>query len=183
MLGEWRSGRREALAELMPIVLEELKRIAERQMSQERLEHTLQATALVNEAYIKLAGNDQINWKDRAHFFAMTSSLMRRVLVDHARAQRAAKRGGGAKRLQVDLDRLERGEREAATLDILDLEEALEDLARIDPAKAEIIELRYFGGLTFEEIGEIRGITIKKAWTDCQFAQAWLLRRISSAGV
>lgn len=181
LLSEWRAGRPGALAELMPIVHDELRRIAERQMSNERLEHTLQATALVNEAFIKLAGNAQINWKDRSHFFAMTSSLMRRVLVDHARAQRAEKRGGSGSRIHLDLDHLARDGPGPGRLDLLDLESALEELACLDRDKAEIVELRYFGGLTFDEIGRMRETTTKRAWTDCQFAQAWLLRHIAGS--
>ncbi|MCA8960176.1 MAG: sigma-70 family RNA polymerase sigma factor [Planctomycetes bacterium] len=181
LLVEWRSGREEALAELVPIVHQELKRIAERHMYGERVAHTLQATALVNEAFIKLTDNRRVRWRDRTHFFSMASKLMRRILVDHARKHGAEKRGGQSRRIQLDPS-LEARSGTDSLLDLLDLEEALNELARHDAAKAEIIELRYFGGLTLEEIASVRGMKPKKVWSECQFAQAWLLRRVAGVG-
>lgn len=179
LLLRWREGDADALQELAPLVYDELKRIAQRHMGRERLEHTLGATALVNEAFIKLIGNPGIRWNDRGHFFSMASRLMRRVLVDHARKQRAAKRGGEAQRI-----RLEELDESAATegLDVLDLHEALEELGRFDPEKAQLIEMRYFGGLTLEEMGDALGRTTKQVWQACQVAQAWLHRRVRGEG-
>lgn len=179
ILQEWRSGDAHALERLMPIVYEELKRIASRHMHRERPEHMLQTTALVNEVYLKLVGTHDTRWNDRAHFYAISAQLMRRILVDHARAQSAEKRGGKAERIS-----LEAAEAESLTddpVDIIDLHEALERLAEFDPQKSRVIELRYFGGLTLEETAAIVEMTRKQVWQESQLAQAWLLREIKPA--
>ena len=176
LLQQWRGGDANALDRLMPMVQGELKRIAKRYMNQERAEHTLQTTALVNEVYIKLAGTSETRWNDRAHFFAISAQLMRRILVDHARAQGAVKRGKNFERFSLEAA-------EAATaeepFDILELNDALDALNEFDPLKREIIELHYFGGLTLEECGEVLELSMKQVWQHCQVANAWLSRAMS----
>jgi RNA polymerase sigma factor (TIGR02999 family) len=179
LLADWGRGDREALEKLAPLVHAELRRIARRQMSGERPGHTLQATALVNEAYLRLAGSEGFEWHDRAHFFAVCAQVMRHILIDHARAHARDKRGGGA--LHVSLD-------EAAVLaggrasDFLALDEALRALEAVDPQKGRIVELRYFTGLSIEETAEVLKIsptTVRREW---RRAKAWLYRTISEGG-
>jgi RNA polymerase sigma factor (TIGR02999 family) len=179
LLADWGRGDREALEKLTPLVHAELRRIARRQMSGERPGHTLQATALVNEAYLRLAGREGFEWHDRAHFFAVCAQVMRHILIDHARAQSRDKRGGGA--VHVSLD-------EAAVLgggqaaDFLALNEALRALEAVDPQKGRIVELRYFTGLSIEETAEVLKIsptTVRREW---RRAKAWLYRTISEGG-
>ena len=153
ILLEWRGGNEEALKQLMPMVYDELRRLAGRYMRSERPGHTLQATALVNEAYIRLV-DMKVSWQDRAHFFAVAARLMRRMLVDHARAQHRAKREGGPK-VSLD-DALEVSCKPAS--DLLALDEALEELATFDQRKSEIVELHFFGGLSNEEVAEALGV-------------------------
>lgn len=179
LLSRWRGGDTDALEQLTPRVYSELKRIADHHMRHERPEHTLQATALVNETFIKLMGNRRIEWRDRLHFFSMASRLMRRVLVDHARRKSTLRRGGV--RHRVSIEEVEESE-PSSELDVLDLHEALEELAEFDPTKSQMIEMRYFGGLTLEEIGAFFELTIKQTWQECQIAQAWLHRRIATGG-
>ena len=171
LLTRWSDGDDAALAELTPLVYEELQRLAHRHMSGERVNHTLQTTALVNEVYLRLADQTNPRWQNRAHFFAVAARAMRRILVSYARSQRSQKRGGGA--LKVDLD-------EAALVspqeskEIVDLHEALERLATLDSRKAQIVELKYFGGLNYDEIAEvlkISRITVRRDW---EFAKVWL---------
>ncbi|HYG82859.1 MAG TPA: ECF-type sigma factor, partial [Pyrinomonadaceae bacterium] len=145
LLQEWRRGDRAALDRLTPLVYDELRRIAHRYMRQERGGHTLETTALVNEAYLRLAGQRRVEWQDRAHFFAVTAQVMRHVLIDHARRRRYAKRGGAG--LQVPLEEAHAMTRERAA-ELVALDEALEKLAQLDPRKARVVELRYFGGLS-----------------------------------
>lgn len=169
ILLDWRSGNEEALEQLMPLVYDELRRLAARHMRNERSEHTLQATALVNEAYIRLV-DMKVSWQDRAHFFAVAARLMRRLLVDHARAQRRAKRECGPK---VSLDEaLEVSSKPA--LDVVALDEALTQFATFDPRKAEIVELHFFGGLSNEEVAEALGISRATVQRDLRIAKAWL---------
>jgi RNA polymerase sigma factor (TIGR02999 family) len=179
LLADWGRGDRAALDKLTPLVYAELRRIARRQMSRERDGHTLQATALVNEAFIRLSGQEKFSWQDRAHFYAVCAQVMRHVLVDHARANARDKRGGGA--LQVSLD-------EAAVLaggraaDFLALEEALGALEAFDPQKGRIVELRYFAGLGIEETAEVLKIsptTVRREW---RRAKAWLYRALAEGG-
>jgi len=179
LLHNWRNGDRQALDELMPLVYEELRRIAHRYMRRERPGQSMQTTALVNEAYLRLVGSAPVEWQDRAHFFAVAATVMRHLLVDRARAREYGKRGGGAR--QVSLD-------EAAVvspaqdLDLLALDEVLDKLAEVDERKSRLVELRYFGGLSAEEAAEVLGvseITVKREWLK---AKAWLYRELTKGG-
>lgn len=173
LLAAWGKGDKSALDRLLPLVHAELRRIARRQMSQERDGHTLQATALVNEAYLRLAGQQGYEWQNRAHFFAVCAQVMRHVLIDHARAHARDKRGGGA--VQVSLE-------EAAALagqppeHFLALDEALHFLETVDPQKGKIVELRYFGGLSIEETAEVLNISPRTVRREWQRSKAWLYR-------
>jgi RNA polymerase sigma factor (TIGR02999 family) len=171
LLAEWSKGDRDALERLTPLVQAELRRIARRQMSRERPGHTLQATALVNEAYLRLAGHDGFEWQDRLHFFAVCAQVMRHVLIDHARARERGKRGGGA--VQVSLDGVT-VVAEGRSLDLLALDEALSSLETHDPQKGRIIELRYFAGLTIEETAELLGVAPVTVRREERRARAWL---------
>jgi RNA polymerase sigma factor (TIGR02999 family) len=173
ILLEWRSGNQQALDQLMPLVYDELRRLAGHYMRSERPEHTLQATALVNEAYLRLV-DVKISWQDRAHFFAVAARLMRRLLVDHARSQQRAKRESGAK-VSLD-DAIEVSSRPAANLVALD--EALTQFATFDPRKCEIVELHFFGGLSNEEVAEALGISRATVQRELRFAKAWLTREL-----
>src|SRR6266699_523507 len=163
--------------ELTPLVYEELRRLAHYQMTGQRPNHTLQTTALVNEAYLRLADQTNPNWQSRAHFFAVGARAMRQILVSYARSNRAQKRGGGA--LKIELD-------EAAILspqqsdEIVDVHEALERLATLDSRKARVVELKYFGGLNYDEIAEVLKIARRTARRDWEFARAWLHRELHS---
>jgi RNA polymerase sigma factor (TIGR02999 family) len=177
LLADWRSGDKEALDHLLPIVYSELHRLAEAYLRRERPGHTLQPTALVNEAYLRLVGQRQVEWQSRAHFFGIAAKMMRRILVDHARAQNAGKRGGGLRRVTLDssFDAEERRE-----VDLLALDEALEALSKLDPRQGRIVELRFFVGLTLEETAEVIGvapITVRREWN---LAKAWLYREMSA---
>lgn len=174
LLNDWRSGDEAALAELTPVVYEELRRTARRLFRSERGNHTMQPTALVHEAFVKLIDAD-VAWQDRAHFFALSSRLMRRTLVDHANARRAAKRGGGAENLPLDEERVSL---EQTDTGLLDLDEAISELAALDPRKAELIELKYFGGLSVEEMEEITGLSSSTLGRDLRMARAWLKVRL-----
>jgi RNA polymerase sigma factor (TIGR02999 family) len=177
LLVDWRNGNQAAFDQLVPIVYGELRRIAKRQMNRERAGHTLQTTALVNEAYLRLINQQNVDWQNRAHFFAIAAQVMRHLLVDHARSRQYAKRGGGA--IQVSLDD-GAAVTDGQSADILALHEALDRLAKVDERKARIVELRYFGGLSAEETGEVLGvseITVKREWLK---AKAWLFRLLSS---
>jgi RNA polymerase sigma factor (TIGR02999 family) len=176
LLARWRSGNREALDALMPLVYGELRRVARHYLSRERSDHTLQCTALVHEAYVRLAGGNPPDWKDRAHFFGVAARLMRQILVDHARARRAAKRGGDAPRVTLDEEAVEAA---PSGVDVVALDEALNDLAAISPQQSQIVELRFFSGLTIEETSEVLGVsaaTVKRNWTT---ARAWLFREMN----
>jgi RNA polymerase sigma factor (TIGR02999 family) len=177
LLIDWRHGDQAALDKLMPLVYDELRRIAHRYMKRERPSHTLQTTALVNEAYVRLVGQRDAEFQNRAHFLAVAAQVMRHLLVDYARNRRYEKRGGGAR--QVTLD-------EAAVLtqgrdeQLLALDQALGKLASIDRRKSQLVELRYFGGMNTEETAEVLGvspITVKREW---QKAKAWLYREMNS---
>lgn len=176
LLADWGRGDKSAFDKLFPLVHEELRRIAQRQMSHERPGHTLQATALVNEAYLKLAGNEGFEWRDRAHFYAVCAQVMRHVLIDHARAHARDKRGGGA--VQVSLnDAIALSEQRAEELVALD--EALRSLEHLDPQKGRIVEMRYFGGLSIEETAEVLDISPRTVRREWRRAKAWLYRMIS----
>ena len=174
MLLDWRSGNKEALSQLMPVVYDELRRIAAQYMRRERVQHTLQPTALVNEAYLRLVGM-KISWQGRAHFFAVAARLMRRLLVDHARANACDKRGQDGPKVSLD-DAAVLSEERAAELVALD--EALDTLAELDARKARVVELRYFGGLSVEETAEVLGVhpnTVTREWGQ---AKAFLHREL-----
>jgi RNA polymerase sigma factor (TIGR02999 family) len=168
-------GDPEALNKLLPLVYDELRRVAERYLRRERPDHTLQATALVHEAYIRLIDQD-VPWQNRAHFFGIAAEMMRRILIDHARGLQAAKRGSGGIKLPLD-DVLNLSVERATDLIVLD--EAMKALAEIDPQKSRIVELRFFGGLSIEETAEVLGVgtaTIIRQW---KLAKAWLYREVS----
>ena len=175
LLADWGKGDRSALDKLLPLVHAELRRIARRQMSQERPGHTLQATALVNEAYLKLAGQQGFEWQNRAHFFAVAAQVMRHILIDHARAHARDKRGGGA--IQVSLDETA-VLAEEQTEHLIALDEALRSLEVVDPRKSKIVELRYFGGLSIEETADVLNISPRTVRREWQRAKAWLYRLI-----
>jgi len=178
LLIDWRNGDKEALDRLMPLVYEQLRRMANTYMRNERKGHTLQTSALVNEAYLRLVDHENIDWQNRAHFFGVAAQAMRRILVDHARSRSYLKRGGAAK--QVSLD-------EAATLaedragELIALDEALKELAKMDPRKSSVVELRYFGGLSLEETAEALEISIPTVTRDWNTAKAWLLREMTKS--
>lgn len=178
ILKAYSDGDRSAVNEILPIIYDELRRIARAQLRNERLDHTLQPTALVHEAYIKLIDQDRVRWQNRAHFFGIASKIMRRILLDHARKHAATKRGRGQKlQLDEELAKLSLPEEPAR---LVELDEALERLAEFDEAKARIVELRYFGGLSVEETAEVVGvseITVKRHW---RLAKAWLFGELSS---
>jgi RNA polymerase sigma-70 factor (ECF subfamily) len=177
LLAEWQKGDQNALDRLLPLVYGELRAIARRYLSRESAGHTLQSTALVHEAYIKLLGQKGIRWQNRAHFFGIAAQMMRRILVDHARHQHRDKRGGHAPQLSLDAA-MGTAEPEAA-VDLLALDDALSALATIDPRGARIVELRFFSGLTIEETAEVLDLsagTIKREWST---ARAWLYKEMT----
>ncbi|MBL8187320.1 MAG: sigma-70 family RNA polymerase sigma factor [Acidobacteria bacterium] len=180
LLIDWRGGNNDALNQLMPLVYDELRGLAKRYMRRESASHTLQTNALVNEAYLRLVNQQNVDWQNRAHFFAIAAQVMRHLLVDHARSKQYAKRGGGAQQITLD-------EGLAVTddnaVELLALHQALERLEAIDDRKSKIVELRYFGGLSTEETAEVLGvseITIKREWAK---AKAWLFRELSQSDV
>ncbi len=177
MLRAWSDGDQDALQALTPIVYEELHRLARHYMRRERLGHSLQATALVNEAYMRLADYTRMQWQDRAHFFAVSAQAMRRILVDHARRHNV-KRGRGVQHVSLE-DVVVVAPGEDAETDLVALDEALIGLTRIDPRKARIVEMRFFGGLTVEEIGGVLKVspgTVKRDW---RAAKAWLYQELT----
>jgi RNA polymerase sigma factor (TIGR02999 family) len=178
LLLAWGRGDESAADALVPMVYDELRRQAERAMRREGVEHTLQATALVHESYLRLIDQRRVEWRNRAHFFAIASTVMRRILVDHARARLSAKRGGGV--APVTLAGVARASDEGTDdVDLLALHEALERLSILDPDQARLVELRYFGGLTIEETAEALAVspaTVKREWA---LARAWLRRELA----
>jgi RNA polymerase sigma factor (TIGR02999 family) len=176
LLVEWQNGNQKALDSLIPLVYQELRSIAGRYLSRESPSHTLQSTALVHEAYFKLIGQRRVRWQNRAHFFGIAAQMMRRILIDHARHEARDKRGGPAPKLSLD-DAMATADGEA-DLDLLALDDALTALAQIDPRGAQIIELRFFSGLSLEETAEVVGVsagTVKRDWSA---ARAWLYREM-----
>jgi len=177
VLCEASRGSREAADRLLPVVYDELRRLARSHLEHERAGHTLQATALVHEAYLKLIDQTRVEWRNRAHFFAVAATAIRRLLIDHARERKRAKRGGGVEPLSLD---------EAMTIsagdespDLVDLDDALTRFAQVEPVKARVVELRYFGGLTGRETAEVLGVdrrTIDRHW---QYARAWLYHALT----
>lgn len=176
LLRAWGSGNKDALDRLTPLVYRELHHIAERLMAGERPNHTLQTTALVNEAYLRLVDIQQVNWHDRAHFFAICARAMRRILVDHARSRGSVKRGAGQFPLQLKETLVVGKSREA---DILEIDEALTRLAALDQRKGQVVELRFFGGLNVKETAEVLKVSPETVMRDWKLAKAWLYRELS----
>lgn len=176
LLLAWRGGDESALSRLVPLVECELHRIAERCMAGERPGNTLQATALVNESYLRLVNVRHVDWQNRAHFLAMAARLMRRVLVDAARAKRYRKRGGGAVKVTLDEGALLARE---TSIDLVALDDALASLARMDERRSQVIELRFFGGLTVEETAAVLNVSLDTVMRDARLAKAWLARELS----
>lgn len=176
LLRDWEQGRQSALEKLMPLVMGELRRLAKGYLRRERPGHTLQTTALVNEAYLKLAGQNRVHWQNRNHFFAIAAQCMRRILVDYAKAYRREKRGGVARR--VDLSEVASLSAEQSG-ELLALDEALRRLAAEDERKSRVVELRYFGGYSMGEIAEILGTSEATVARDWRMSRAWLRREIS----
>ena len=164
-------GSREAVDQLLPLVYDELRGLAADYLHRERTDHTLQATAIVHEAYLRLVNQQSVGWKDRSQFFAVAAKVMRRILVDHARAHRAAKRGGGKKKTEFD-DAFALFQQRAG--DLLGLDEALKRLATVDERKSRVVELRFFGGLTVEETSRVLDVPLRTVERDWTFAKAWL---------
>ena len=176
LLIAWNRGDLSARDELAPLIYNELRRIAGGYLRRERPDHTLQPTALVNEAYLRLIDQSRVNWQNRAHFFGAAARLMRQILINHAEARRAAKRGGETERVSLSaVGHFTVGQ----DVDLIALNEALQNLERIDPQQGQVVELRYFSGLTIEEIAEVMGVspsTVKREWST---ARAWLRRELS----
>lgn len=176
LLLAWGEGDQAALERLMPLVYEEMRKIARRYMVRQRPDHTLQTTALVNEAYLRLIDSSKVKWQNRAHFFAISAQLMRRILVDFARARMNQKRGGGVQKVVLD---------EALTIsaepsaELVALDDAMNELAAIDKRQSQIVELRYFGGLTEEETAEVLDISTRTVRRDWSLARAWLYRQLN----
>lgn len=175
LLRAWSGGNPSALDRLMPLVEEELRRLARAYMRRERKDHTLQATALVNEAFVRLVDARGLAWQDRAHFIGVSARLMRRVLVDHARARGYAKRGGALQRVTLDGAALVSP---TPVIDLIDLDSALEALAATDPRKSRVVELRYFGGLSVQEAAEVLHVSADTIHRDWRLARLWLLREL-----
>jgi RNA polymerase sigma factor (TIGR02999 family) len=180
LLARWRSGDQHALDALMPLVYSELRQLAQHYLRRERSDHTLQSTALVHEAYLRLAGQNAPQWQNRAHFFGIAAHLMRQILVEHARGRGAAKRGGGATKITLDESLgMSMAIAQQNEVDVIVLDKALHDLTEMDAQQGRIVELRFFGGLTIEDTSEVLGIspaTVKREWIT---ARAWLFRAIT----
>jgi len=178
LLASWSQGDKVALDQLVPLVYPELRRLAKRHMGRENPDHTLQTSALINEAYLKLVDQQDVEWQNRAHFFAVAAQVMRHILVDHARTRNYAKRGGGAPKLPLD---------EAAVLteqragELIALDDALKDLAALDERKSQLIELRFFGGLSMEETAEVMNISPSTVQREWRAAKAWLHHTMTGA--
>jgi RNA polymerase sigma factor (TIGR02999 family) len=175
LLIDFGKGDRAALDQMLPLVYSELKRLASYYLSQERSGHTLQTTALVHEAYMRLVNQQNVDWKNRAQFLGVAAEMMRRILVNHARDRAAAKRGGGAKKVSLSLADVG-GETD---IDLIALDQALTEFAGLDQRKSRIVELKFFGGLTIEEIGEVMGISHGTVEKELMLARAWLYRALS----
>ena len=174
LLRAWQDGDHEALDRLMPVVYDELRRAARNYMRRERAGHTLQASALVNEVYLRLVDINGVRWQDRAHFFAVSASLMRRILLDAARARVAGKRGGGGLRITLSDDVAASSE----ASDLIAIDDALQALSQVDSRKAQVVELRFFGGLSVDEMAEVLKISPQSVKRDWKLARAWLLKEL-----
>ena len=179
LLADWSRGDESALNRLLPLIYAELRRIAARQLRSERAGHTLQPTALVHEAYLRLADQYRVDWRDRTHFFGVAAQIMRRILVDHARRHGAGKRGGGVRRVSIDAaaEIVSKSE-----VPILALDRALDRLEDVDADLARIVELRAFGGLTIEQAARVLGVSPSTAKREWRTAKAWLTRELGSGG-
>ncbi len=180
LLVNWRNGDKSALDEMTPVLYEELRRVARRLLSAERTDHTLQPTALVHEAYLRLIDQHSVDWRNRAHFLGMAATMMRRILINHAKAQQAAKREGFAHAISLE-DAF--GVFTNPQVDLLDLDQSLEKLTNLDPQQGKVVELRYFGGLSIEETAEVLGIspaTVKREWGT---ARLWLLQQMAGRAI
>ncbi|MDX6574419.1 MAG: hypothetical protein QOE96_372 [Blastocatellia bacterium] len=178
LLAEWSEGNQAALDKLYPLVYNELRRMAHGYLRRERKGHTLQTTALINEAYLRLVDQKYVHWANRSHFFGISAQIMRRILIDHARRYDYAKRGGGAQRISLDEVAVVAKERARS---LLMLDEALKTLAKIDPRRSEVVELRYFGGLNNEEIARVLKISENTVTRDWNMARAWLYQELSGS--
>lgn len=176
LLIEWQRGDATALDKLTPLVYDELRRIAHRYVRRERNGHTLQTTELVNEAYLRLLHTQKIDWQNRAHFFGVTAQVMRRILIDHARRRRFAKHGGDARRVSLENAAVMTRQR---AVELILLDEALNELGKIDLRKSRVVELRYFGGLSFEEIAEVLQVSLMTVRRDWRGAKAWLYKAVN----
>ena len=180
LLLAWGDGDEVARDQLMTVVYEELHRLARKHMAREPRGHTLQTSALVHEAFLRLIGQRNVHWQNRAHFFGLTAQMMRRILVDYARNRRFAKRGGGARRVSLDEALIISDERSA---EVVALDEALERLSVIDPRKSQLVELRFFAGMSIEETAELLNVSPGTVMRDWTLAKAWLRREISIDGI
>lgn len=178
LLNRWRAGDEASAAQLMPLVYEELRRLARNYLRRERGDHTLQATALVHEAYLRLVDETAVSWQNRAHFYGISAKLMRQILIDHARARNASKRGGGVEKVSLDEAR---DLPPAGATDVVALDSALKDFARTYPRKGDVVELKFFGGLEAKEIAEVLQVSEKTVLRDWQFAKLWLCRELAGA--
>lgn len=175
LLRAWSDGDETALAQLVPLIEDELRRLARSYMARERKGHTLQATALVNEVFLRFPVAGGLRWQDRAHFIGVAARLMRRVLIDHARVRGRSKRGGGTQQVTLDEDVLTGGE---LSVDIIAVDRALENFAKIDPRKSQVVELRFFGGLSHEEIADVLHVSVETVKRDWRLARLWLARAL-----
>ena len=181
LLIEWGQGDKAALDRLTPLVYDEIRRIAHRYVQREREGQTLQTTALVNEAYLRLAGSANIDWQNRAHFYAVTAQVMRRILIDHARRRQYVKHGGETERVPFEVAISEVGlMSQPRAAELLALDEALDELARLDPRKSRVVELRYFGGLSLEETAKVLEVSLMTVRRDWRAAKAWLYKKVMS---
>jgi len=178
LLAEWSEGNQAALDQLYPLVYNELRRLAHGYLRRERKGHTLQTTALINEAYLRLVDQKHVHWANRSHFFGISAQIMRRILIDHARRYDYAKRGGGAQRISLDEAAIVAKQRGRT---LLMLDEALKSLAKIDPRRSQVVELRYFGGLNNEEIAGVLKISENTVTRDWNMARAWLYQELSGS--
>lgn len=176
LLAEWGSGNQAALDKLYPLVYQELRRMAHRYMKRERRGHTLQTSALINEAYLRLVNQKNVHWANRAHFFGISAKIMRRILIDHARGHRYAKRRGGEWKISLDEVPVLASER---SRELLLLDEALTSLAEIDARRSKVVELRFFGGLSNEEIASVLNISPNTVTRDWNMARAWIYKELS----
>lgn len=177
LLLKWSQGDKAAMEELLPMVYRELQKIAHRYLNKERGEHTLQTTALVHEAYLKLVDQTRVQWQNRAQFFGIAAQAMRRILVDNARQRLADKRGAGAEKISIDDKEIDISDEKASNL--VELDFALKKLAELDPNKARLVELRYFGGLSLEETAEVLGVSRPTVIRQWRLAKAWLYKEIA----